>query len=131
MNDYLESVYTEELYRIPVKTTIIITQPWTDLKETEKELLSKITEVLRQRIDPKLGLTSFAIVSVPSLDLSTWIERPERVIYFGPAIKGLNPYEVIQADRTKMVLSENLADLIPNEASRSKLWQALQQLFSS
>jgi len=103
----------------------------TDLKETEKELLSKITEVLRQRIDPKLGLTSFAIVSVPSLDLSTWIERPERVIYFGPAIKGLNPYEVIQADRTKMVLSENLADLIPNEASRSKLWQALQQLFSS
>ena len=130
-NDYLESVYTEELYRIPAKTTIVITQPWTDLKKEEKEQLSKITEALRQRIHPKLSLVAFAIVSVSSLDLSTWIEKPDRLIYFGPAIKGLSTYEVIQADGTKMVLSQSLADLIPNEASRTKLWQALRQLFST
>jgi|SRR5882762_6938846 len=130
-NDYLESVYAEELYRIPAKTTIVITQPWADLKESEKEQLKKITEALRQRIHPKLSMVSFAIVSVSSLDLSTWTEKPNRLIYFGPAIKGLSAYEVIQADGTKMVLSESLADLIPNEASRTKLWQALRQLFSS
>jgi len=77
-NDYLESVYTEELYRIPAKTTIVITQPWDDLKEAEKEKLSEITEVLRQKIHPKLSMVSFAIVSVSSLDLSTWIEKPGR-----------------------------------------------------
>jgi hypothetical protein len=130
-NDYLESVYTEELYRIPAKTTIVITQPWTDLKEEEKERLTKITEELRQRIHPKLRLDAFAIVSVASLDLSAWIEKPDRLIYFGPSIKGLSPYEVIQAGGTKMVLSESLGDLIPNEASRAKLWLALKQLFSS
>jgi hypothetical protein len=130
-NDYLESVYTEDLYRIPAKTTIVITQPWTDLKEEEKEQLSKITEALRQRIHPKLSLAAFAIVSVISLDLSTWKEKPDALIYFGLAIKGLSTYEVIQADSTKMVLSESLADLIPNEASRTRLWQALRQLFTA
>ena len=131
MADHLESVYTEELYRIPAKTTIVITQPWADLRLPEKEQLSKITEALRQRIHPKLNMVSFAIVSVASLDLSTWVEKPDRLIYFGPAIKGLSTYEVIEAGGTKMVLSESLADLIPNEASRTKLWQALRQLFSA
>jgi hypothetical protein len=129
-NDYLESLYAEELYRIPPKTTIVITQPWSDLKEEEKEQLAKITEALRQRIHPRLSLVALAIVSVSSLDLSTWVEKPDRLIYFGPAIKGLTNYELIQADGTQMVLSESLADLIPNEASRTKLWQALRQLFS-
>src|SRR5258706_14068325 len=130
-NDYLESVYTEDLYQIQAKTTIVITQPWTDLREDEKEQLSKITEALRQRIHPKLSLAAFAIVSVISLDLSTWKEKPEKLIYFGPAIKGLSIYEVIQADSTKMGLSESLADLLLNEASRARLWQALRQLFTA
>ncbi len=129
-NTYIESVYTEELYRIPARATIVITKPWIDLKDDEKEQLSKITEALRQRINPKLGLAAFSIVSVSSLDLSTWIEKPDTLIYFGPAIKGLSFYELIQAEGTKMVLSESLADLIPNEASRAKLWQGLRQLFS-
>jgi hypothetical protein len=129
-NDFLENIYTEDLYWLPAKTTIVITQPWADLKEEEKEQLSKITEALRQRIHPKLSLAAFAIVSVASLDLSSWVEKPDTLIYFGPAIKGLSIYEVIQAGGTKMVLSESLADLIPNEASRTKLWQALKQLFT-
>jgi hypothetical protein len=128
-NEYLDNVYTEDLYTIPAKTTIVITQHWTDLTEEEKEQLSKITEALRQRIHPKLSLAAFAVVSVVALDLSTWTEKPETLIYFGPAIKGLSMYEVIQAGDTRMVLSESLADLIPNEASRTRLWQALRQLF--
>ena len=128
--DYLEIVYTEELYRVPAKTTIVITKPWTDLKEEEMEQLSKIGKALREKIHPKFNLIAFAVVSVTSLDLSTWTEKPDRLIYFGPAIKGLTTYEVIQADATKMVLSESLADLIHNEGSRAQLWQALRQLFS-
>jgi len=130
-NDFLESLYSEELYRIRAKTTIVITQPWADLPLPEKEQLLKIAEALRQKIHRKLSIVSLAIVSVSTLDLSTWVEKPDRLIYFGPAIKGLSTYEVIQADGIKMVLSESLADLIPNEAARTKLWQALRQLFSA
>jgi hypothetical protein len=128
-NDFLETVYTEELYRIPVRTTIVITHPWEALKDEEKEQLTKITEALRKHVHPKLNLTAFTVVSVASLDLSTWNERPGRLIYFGPPIKGLAYYEVIRAGDTAMVLSESLADLIPNEASRAKLWVALKQFF--
>jgi len=126
-----ESLYTEDLYQLPSKTQIIITKAWGELSEAETEQLTKITEALRQRINPKLSLDAFQIVYSPSLDLSTWIEKPERLIYFGPAIKGLNYFELIETGMTKMVLSESLADLIVNEPSRQKLWVALKQLFSA
>ena len=76
-----ESLYTEELYHIPVKNTIIITQDWNAIKKDEKEQLNKITEVLRQKLNPGLGLGSFRIVHAPSLDLSTWKEKPEKLIH--------------------------------------------------
>jgi hypothetical protein len=126
-----ESLYTEDLYQLPSKTKVIITTPWHELTEAEKEQLTKITEALRQRINPQLSLDAFQVVYTPSLDLSTWIEKPDRLIYFGTAIKGLNYFELIETGSTKMVLSESLANLIANEASRQKLWVALKQLFSA
>ena len=128
-NLIFESIYTEDLYQLPSKTQIIITKPWSELSEAEIEQLTKITEALRQRINPKLKLDAFQVVYTPILDLSTWIEKPERLIYFGNAIKGLNYFELIETGLTKMVLSESLSDLITNEASRQKLWIALKQLF--
>lgn len=130
-NSFLEALYTEEVYNIPSKPTIVITQPWGDLKKEEKDRLTKITEALRERINPKLGLGAFRIVYVPSLDLSKWSEIPERLIYFGPPIKGLSDFEVIEAGGKKMVLSKSLSHLIPDEAARAKLWVALKQLFAS
>jgi hypothetical protein len=130
-NPYFEDSYSEELYRVPVRTALVLTQVWEDLKAEEKEQLTKITEALRQKVNPKLSLEAFRVVYVPSLNLSTWIEKPEKLIYFGPAIKGLNSYEVIEAEGTKMVLSESLSDLISSVPSRTKLWQALRQLFSA
>ncbi len=131
MNENLifESIYAEDLYQLAPKTQVIITKPWVELSEEEKEQLTKITEALRQRISPKLSLDAFKVVCTPTLDLSTWLEKPKRLIYFGPAIKGLNYFELIETGATKMVLSESLSELIANGASRQKLWAALKQLF--
>jgi hypothetical protein len=65
-----------------------------------------------------------------SFDLSTWPEKPEKLIYFGPAVKGFASYEVISAGSTRIVFADNLADLITRETDRTRLWQALKQLFS-
>ena len=130
-NRFLETLYSEELYIVPPRATIVITLPWSDLKKEEKDQLTKITEALRLRTNPKLGLEAFRIVYVPSLDLSKWSEKPKRLIYFGAPIKGLNFYEVIEAGFSKMVLSESLSQLMQDEASRSKLWIALKLLFAS
>lgn len=132
MNEHLltDDIYTETLYKIPVPVTIALTSSWSDIPHAEKELLTKITEALRQRINPKLGLHSFRIVHIPSFDLSAWQGKPEKLIYFGPAVKGFTLYEVVSAGNTRIVFSDSLADLISNEANRTKLWQALKQLFS-
>ena len=131
-NDLLfESLYTEELYQVPTKIKIVITQPWSDLGKEEKDRLSKIAEALRQRINPKLRLEAFEVVYVQSLDLSALAKKPSKVIYFGPPVKGLDLYEVIEVRGTKMVLSETLSHLISNDASRTKLWAALRELFAN
>ncbi len=127
----IESIYSEELYSIPTRPVIVLTKAWNDLSDGERDQLQKITTALRQRIHPLLGLDSLSIISVLSLDLSKWKQRPKTILYFGPPVKGLNYYEVIEASNTRMVLSESLAELIPNETARGRLWQALKMLFSS
>lgn len=133
MSDHLvfESLYTEDLYLLPPKTRIVITKPWDELTGPEKEQLTKITDALRQRISPKLSLDAFQISYTPALDLSTWHEKPKKLIYFGPPIRGLNYFELLETGSSKMVLSESLSELIANEGSRQKLWVALKQLFSA
>ena len=127
-----DQIFTEELYGIkPVTTVVIMTTPWHELKIEETEQLQKISDALRQRLHPSLSLDAFQVIHQPQLDLNLLNNKPERVIYFGPSIKGLNYYELIEANEVKMVLSESVADLIKNDQSRQKLWKSLQQLFGS
>jgi hypothetical protein len=127
-----DQIFTEELYSIkPVSTTVIMTTPWHELKIEETEQLQKISDALRQRLHPRLSLDAFHVVYQPQLDVNLLSNKPKEVIYFGPPIKGLNYYEVIETNQIKMVLSESVADLMKNDQSRQKLWKALQQLFTA
>jgi hypothetical protein len=127
-----DQTFTEELYRIkPVTTTVIMTTPWHELTLEETEQLQKISDALRQRISPRLSIDAFHIVHQPQLDVNLLSHKPKELIYFGPPVKGLNYYELIEANQVKMVLSESASDLIKNDQSRQKLWKALQQLFAS
>jgi hypothetical protein len=131
-NSYmLEQTFSEELFRIkPHRTTVIITKAWSDLSYAEKEQLQKISDALKLRISPQLTIDAFQVVQQPVLDINALADRPKEVIYFGPPIKGLSNYELIEANQVKMVLSESLEDLISNDLARQKLWKALQQLFA-
>jgi hypothetical protein len=126
----LESLYTEDLYQLTVPPAIILDKPWNLLKPEEKEQLSKITEALRQRINPALKLDAFQVIHQPELNLNSLHPHPGKVIYFGAPIKGLNYFELIEVNAAKVVLSESLETLLKNEVSRQMLWKALQQLFA-
>ena len=126
----MDDIFTEEVYQIGTPVTVVITTAWNDIPAAEKELLTKITEALRQRINPRLGLHAFRVVHMPVFDISQWQEKPERLIYFGPAVKGFTTYEVIEVGTTKIVFADALSDLIPHESNRTRLWQALKQLFA-
>ena len=126
-----DQTYTEELYKIkPITTVVIMTTPWHELTLEETEQLQKISDALRQRINPRLSIDAFQVIHQPHLDLNLLTHKPKEVIYFGPPIKGLSYYELIEANEVKMVLSESVSDLIKNDQSRQKLWKALQQLFT-
>ena len=127
-----DQTFTEELYGIkPITTVVIMATPWHELKLEETEQLQKISDALRQRINPKLSIDAFRVIHQSPLDINLLPNKPKEVIYFGPPIKGLNYYEVIEANQVKMVLSESVSDLMKNDQSRQKLWKALQQLFTA
>ena len=119
-----ESLFSGQLFTLPVPPTIVITQPWESIGTDERVLLSKILGAL------KLSIDSVKIKSQPSLNISSWVEKPKHLIYFGSPVKGLVQYEVIEANGVSIVASESLKDLLQNDASRKKLWQALKTQFS-
>jgi len=119
-----ESIFVEGLFAITPSPTIILDQPWGNITSGEKTLLEKILAAVKH------SLNSVAIQYQDSLDLSVWIEKPQRVIYFGKPVKGIPLYEAVEANGVIIVASENLKDLSSNEDSRKKLWQALKKQFS-
>lgn len=130
MTTVAESIYGEELYQIEYPAVIVVTKPWAEIATTEKEQLQKICDALSKRINPKLKLDAFQIVQQTKLELGAIHPAPKRVIYFGQAVSGLNNYESIEVNGTKVVLSASLDELIKDEPARQKLWKALQQLFA-
>lgn len=121
---FLDSLFSEQLFSVPTRPTIIVNQPWENIADEERMLLSKILAAV------KLSLDSVTIKSQPSLDISPWLQKPKRLIYFGEQVKGVPRYEVIEANGVSIVASEGLKDLLKNDASRKRLWQALKAQFS-
>jgi DNA polymerase III psi subunit len=123
MQEIFESTYSEELYLIQPRVTVVIPVAWAEVKEEEKVLLSKILNAVKQSLD------SVVIKQQPKLDLSVWAEKPERVLCFSPA-EGLPKYEVLPAQGTSVIVSPPLPDLLTNDEAKKKLWAGLKVMFS-
>lgn len=119
----LSYTYNEELYLIPEKTTVIISQPWATVEEAELALLQKILSAVRLSID------SVRVIQQPALDLAALSPLPARLIYFGPAVNGLVQYEVIRTEQSALVMAAPLKELQSDQAAKQKLWQALRQQY--
>jgi DNA polymerase III psi subunit len=116
------TAYTEEIYRIKEKTTVVVSTPWTSITDADRQLLQKILQSV------KLNLASVRVLYQPALNLSLLKPQPERIIYFGEPVAGLSQFECIRAEGT-VVLSPPLAQLQNDPAGKQKLWVALKQLF--
>jgi DNA polymerase III psi subunit len=123
MQEIFESTYSEELYLIQPRVTVVIPVAWAEVKEEEKVLLSKILNAVKQSLD------SVVIKQQPKLDLSVWAEKPEKVLCFSPA-EGLPKYEALPAQSTSVIVSPPLPDLLTNDEAKKKLWAGLKVMFS-
>jgi len=125
MNSLDQTIYTEEVYQLEPLPTVVITKPWVNITETETELLKKILTAL------KLSFETVTIKQQESFDLSTWVVKPRKLIYFGLVPAGIPYYQVIDVNGVSLVASESLENLLTNDPARKQLWGALKQLFSS
>ncbi len=120
----VEATFTEDLYLLPLPTTVVINSKWKELGEKEIMLLSKILNSV------KLSLAGVRIVEMKSLDLSQWKEKPTRLIGFGVSAPGVLTYEVVTTPNTKLVLADDLMVLFNDDQLKKKLWASLKQMFS-
>jgi hypothetical protein len=123
MQEIFQSTYPEELYLIKPRVTVVVPVPWAEVKEAEKTLLSKILGAVKQSLD------SVVIRQQHHLDLSTWLEKPERVLCFSPA-EGLPKFEVLPVNGTSVIVSLPLPELMANDEAKKKLWVGLKVMFS-
>jgi DNA polymerase III psi subunit len=117
-----QTAFTEEIYKIAEKTTVILSKSWDETPETDRQLLQKILQSVR------LNLASVRIIHQPKLDLMKLSPQPARMIYFGEPVAGLNQFECIKTQGT-IVLGPVLSQLQNDPAGKQKLWVALKQLF--
>jgi DNA polymerase III psi subunit len=118
-----KTAYTEEIYLINDKTTVILSDPWEKITEADRQLLQKILQSVR------LNLASVRVLHQPSLNLGHLDPKPSRMIYFGEAVTGLAQFEVIKTDGS-IVIAPRLSQLQNDPQGKQKLWMALKQLFS-
>jgi hypothetical protein len=116
-------IFTEEVYQVR-GTALIFSDPWNSIGSNDRALLDKILQAV------KLTIQDVNIVHQPALDLGALAPRPRRVVYFGDSVKGLTPFEVIEAEDSLLIISATLSQLQADTASKAKLWAALKVLFS-
>jgi hypothetical protein len=118
-------IYPEETYQVPLPVTVLIDTPWSELPEELQVLLNKILQAVGQ------SMASVRILQQATADVSTLVEKPQRVIAFVPPAKGVPLYETVEAGGCKMLFSDPLEKLAGDDASKRKLWNGLKSMFSA
>jgi len=122
---HLESLYTEELYKIKSKILIVTPKSWTDVQESERVLLGKI-----------LGALKFSLSSVQIMNQEQFVAedfkvyQPTCIIAFGAVLKNSTKmYEKLVDDGVAIVVAHGLEEL--DDVRKRNLWVTLKQVFQT
>ncbi len=121
----LESLYTEELYSIRSKVLVIISKPWSEIRDEEVALLGKILNAV------KLSLAAVQVVTRTEFSLEDFkLYQPTCIISFGAHLKdSTKMYEALTVDGTPIVVAHELNQL--QDTRKKNLWLTLKQVFST
>lgn len=117
------TIYSEEIYQVPSRTTIILASPSSALPEDQQLLLTKILKAV------DLTLDGVQVVQQSAFDLSVFAVKPSRVIAFTGPPKGVGLYEVYPVEGTAIVFADSLEILTRDDQAKRKLWTALKEQF--
>jgi len=124
-DSFFKIIFEEEVYLIAPPVAVIIDIAWSDVKKDQRVLLSRILQAI------KLSTEGVRILHLTQFDLSSFEEKPSRVLAFISPPKGLVSYEIIKTGSTSMIFSDPLEKLITDDSGKRKLWAALKGLFEA
>ncbi len=120
----LESLFQEELYKLPSPLLIVLSKPWVELTAEELNTLTRMLNAV------KLSLASVQIIIRKEFapeELSAY--SPERILAFGSSLKGSSAlYENLSIGGISVIISESLSQL--DDAKKKSLWMALKKMFN-
>jgi DNA polymerase III psi subunit len=122
--EVFSTTYQEEIFQIKEKPIVVINVTWEQFGSKERELLTKIISAL------KISIDSITVISQPTLQITSYHNKTNKLIYFGELPVGVSHYEMLESGDLSFICSESLTQLIDNETARKQLWQGLRKLFS-
>lgn len=119
----LESLYQEELYRIPSRVLVILSGSWEELREEDRTVLTKMLAAV------KLSLGSVQIISKKEFTIDELASfAPSKILAFGARLQPASSfYENLVVDGVPVILAEDLRTL--DDAKKKSLWGALKVMF--
>src|SRR5688572_14822285 len=118
-----DTIFTEELYRLPGKVLVLIPSPWQSLPPDNEVLLRKILGSVKLSLDGVQVLT-LAAASLNSLT----VYNPTHILSFGTQLDTeYKPFTLEVKDKIHIVQSEALHSL--DDSKKKSLWIALKQAF--
>lgn len=125
MNAIHETIFQEPIYLVKDKVGVVLSTPWLELSTEDRLLLQKILGAIGTNLE------AVVCQHQAMLNLADLPVKASRILYFGPAEKGLPQNEVITTEGVSLITTSPLSELQDDAASKQKLWKGLKQLFSA
>jgi hypothetical protein len=117
-------LYQEELYRPAGSIMIVMDEPWNDLREEDKTLLSKILGSV------KISLEGVQVLHARHTQVeSLKLYGASKVIAFGATVKECTSLYVCQTVGSVSVITSEALHVL-DDGKKKSLWGALRQMFA-
>jgi hypothetical protein len=101
---------------------VVLAQDWDDYSSDDKILLTKILGSVKEN----LSTVQVIVQSTLSLELINGY-NPSKVLVFGTATPGINPYETRQMQGFDLIKADDLPML--DDTRKKNLWNGLKHMF--
>jgi DNA polymerase III psi subunit len=119
-NVVVESIHSQEIYKIGEPLTIMFNKTWDAMSGEEKTLLSKILASIKQ------SLSTVKIVNQEIFQINNFGENSIVILFGAKALPEVIPYSVVSSNGIQLVQADALHEL--DDTKKKNLWSAIRQI---
>jgi hypothetical protein len=116
-------IYQEDIYSIPEKLIIALSESWSSLSDESRNMLHNLSSGLKIIPSPRF-------VTCGGADLTDELFQNKKVLAFGHDIKGIEPHKPVVHNGVQILLTKSPEEFHGNSELKKELWAAIQILLS-